>query len=263
MLSIFINKFNLHHCKNLLKCYIIITNTLEVYMSKQKNPNERQHTLLELIAKEQVKKEQPQELPQETSPSDQWIMLPLIPHKAITFITGPDDTDKTRLAIDLAYSVSSGIRFVYFPITRAGNVLYITSEPSSVFQQRVNAMNRVYYGIENFYWMSKQDLSIEKDIEQIRPVLVVIDKIKTNNMYKLLQGCINKYQCGIMVVNNEDSYFLEHSDVVISYSDLLDDKVAINIEKTKIESDYLKFKKINMPLHLFYKNSFHDINHCY
>jgi hypothetical protein len=82
-------------------------------------------------------------------------------------------------------------------------------------------------------------------------------------MYKLLQSWINKYECGIMVVNNEDSYFLEHSDVVISYSDLSDNEVAINIERTKLESDYLKKKNINMPLCLSYKNSFHDINHCY
>jgi hypothetical protein len=228
-----------------------------------KKPNKRQQTLLELIAQEQAKKGQPQELPQETPLSEQWIMLQLIPHKAVTFITGPDSTDKTRLAIDLAYSVSTGIRFVYFPITRPGNVLYITSEPSSVFQQRVNAMNRIYYGVENFYWISKQDLSIEKDIEQTNPVLVVIDKIKTNSMYRLLQSWINKYECGVMVVSNEDSYFIDQADVVISYSELSDNKVAINIEKTKFESDYLKTKKISIPLYLSYKNSFHDINHCY
>jgi hypothetical protein len=232
-------------------------------MPNQKKPNKRQQALLDLIAKEQAKKEQPQELPQEIQLSEQWIILSLIPHKAVTFITGPDNTDKTRFAIDLAYSVSSGIRFVYFPITRPGNVLYITSESSSVFQQRVDAMNRVYYGVENFYWVSTQNLSIEKDIEQIKPVLIVVDKIKTNNMYKLLQSWINKYECGIMVVNNEDSYFIEQSDVVITYSDLSDNKVAINIEKTKFESDYLKRKNISMPLYLSYKNSFHGINHCY
>jgi len=232
-------------------------------MPDQKKPNKRQQTLLDLIAKEQAKREQTQEQPQETPLSEQWIMLPFIPHKAITLLTGPKDTDKTNLAIDLAYSVSGGLRFVYFPITRPGNVLYITSEPSSVFQQRVKAMNRVYYGVENFYWMSRQDLSIETDIEQIRPVLLVIDKIKTDNTHKLLQSWINKYECGIMVVSNEDGYFIEHSDVVISYSNLLDNKVAINIERTKFEREYLETKKISMPLCLSYQNSFHEINHCY
>jgi len=239
------------------------SNTLEVYMPRQEKPNKRQQALLELMAKEQAKKEHLQELPQETPLSEQWIVLPLIPYKAVTFITGPDGTDKTRFAIDLVYSVSTGIRFVYFPITRPGNVLYITSEPSTMFQQRVDAMNRVYYVVDNFYWISKRDLSIEKYIEQIKPVLVVIDKIRTDNMYKLLQSWINKYECGIMVVNNEDSYFIEYSDVVVSYSDLSDNKVVINIVKTKFESSYLKFKKISMPLYLSYNNSFHDINHCY
>jgi len=66
-----------------------------------------------------------------------------------------------------------------------------------------------------------------------------------------------------MVVNNKDSYFIEYSDFVINYADLPCNKVVINIKKTKLESNYLKFKKINTPLYLSYKNSFHDINHCY
>jgi len=52
-------------------------------------------------------------------------------------------------------------------------------------------MNRIYYGVGNFYWISRRD-SIEKYIEKIKPVLVVIDKIKFDNMYKLLQSWINK-----------------------------------------------------------------------
>jgi len=79
-------------------------------------------------------------------------------------------------------------------------------------------------------------------------MLVVIDKIKTDNMYRLLLNWIAKYECSVMLVNNEDRYFIEHSDVVISYSDLKD-KVAINIERTKFETTYLKIKKINMPLY--------------
>jgi len=236
---------------------------MEVCMPKQKKLTARQQALLELIAKEKAKKEQPQEQIQETPLSDIWVMLPLIPHKAITLLTGPSDTDKTNLAIDLAYSVSGGLRFVYFPILRPGNVLYITSESVNMFQRRVNAMNKVYYGIENFYWKSKQDLSIENDIDKLRPVLVVIDKIQTINSYRLLQNWINKYECGIMIVDNEDSTIANIADVVLSYRDLGENKVELNIEKTKFDLEYLKFKKIKIPLYLSYKRSFHDINHCY
>ena len=66
-------------------------------MAKQKKLTTRQQALLELIAKDQTKKEQSQktllETPQEIPLSDQWIMLPLIPHKAVTFITGPENTE--------------------------------------------------------------------------------------------------------------------------------------------------------------------------
>jgi len=237
-------------------------------MAKQKKLTARQQALLELIAQDKTKKEQQEQTqsqtqPQETPLSDIWIMLPLIPYKAVTLLTGPRNTDKTNLAIDLAYSVSSGLRFVYFPILKPGNVLYITSESANLFQQRVKAMNEVYYGIETFYWKSKQDLSIEKDIERIKPVLVVLDKIQISNTYRLLQNWINKYNCGLMIVSEQESILTEYADVVLSYRDLGESKVELNIEETKFDLEYLKFKKIKMSLYLSYKHNFHDINHCY
>jgi len=133
---------------------------------------------------------------------DPWILEPLIPFQSVTILDGLGGSGKSWFAVDMCYAISLGMPFLgIFPTKRQGPVMYLTAEEvPEVFVKRLDAVRKYYPANQNFIWTSMlhEEIDVnpslcvayanslipspmfdalEKRIEEVEPVLVVLDSL--------------------------------------------------------------------------------------
>ena len=133
---------------------------------------------------------------------DPWILEPLIPFQSVTILDGLGGSGKSWFAVDMCYAIGLGMSFLgIFPVKRQGPVMYLTAEEvPEVFVKRLDAVRKYYPANKNFIWTSMlhEEIDVnpslcvaygngmipspmfdalEKRIEEVQPVLVVLDSL--------------------------------------------------------------------------------------
>ena len=118
----------------------------------------------------------------------EWIIDKLIPSNSVCVLTGKRGTLKTFIALNMAYSIATGTKFLNNFSTRSGGVLYLDKENGvHIMKKRTamlkNAMNLDIKDIKvGFICFSQlkidrlgDTLALEKVIEQYKPNVLFID----------------------------------------------------------------------------------------
>ena len=191
--------------------------------------------------------------PKVSRKKDDWILEPLVPHKAIVVLDGLGGAGKSWFAIDLAFAISHGVDFLgRYPVRKPGVVFYLTAEETPErFVDRLDQLTQSYGTNDNFYWVStleegfpfgssifqkdgwrisKTEMAsaIELYIEEYNPTLIVIDSLinfyglnennsdEAKRFYDLLTNWIKTYQCSFLLLHHQtkDSLRLQDYDGV-------------------------------------------------
>lgn len=253
-----------------------------------------------------------------TRGTNKWILEPLIPKKGITILDGLGGTGKSWLALDLSYSVGLGIPFLgLFPASNPGKILYLTAEEDEeTFAERLDMVQKHYpENKENFIWLSLLEEGVditsylctkkrwdrvvtetaqilEKLIEKIKPVLVVIDPLisffglNENDSedamfyYDVLRYMIRKYHTNFLILHHQNKEGMRtQADDVISFrgSGVLREqarsriiykniKISENVFAKKIileKSNRYSTLKASLPIYLKFENGVHKYDKAF
>ena len=143
-------------------------------------------------------------------------------------IYGKAGSYKSWVALDLAFSVSSGTRWLDYYPTRPGKVMLLQTEmPEQLYLERVDTYYRNWpsdgEGLKNFHLYdslginlsdTKTQDDIEKNLDEIQPDLFILDNL-VNAMYesdsnevevkrimRKIQYWRHRYQCAFVVVHH-------------------------------------------------------------
>jgi hypothetical protein len=118
----------------------------------------------------------------------QWLVQNVWPEESIGFVIGPPKVFKSFLALELAYSLSTGAKFIEtFAVPEPRRVLLIQQESSrGAFQVRLQHAADRLGGTDNLYIISNRGISLEdpedlekfiNEIKVLKPALVILDPL--------------------------------------------------------------------------------------
>jgi len=249
--------------------------------------------------------------------NSKWILEPLIPKKGVTILDGLGGSGKSWLAMNLSYSISLCEPFVgMFPVANPGKVLYLTAEEDEeTFAERLDMIQRHYKENKNFIWLSlleegvditsylctKKRMDrvvtetaqiIEKLIEKIKPILVVVDPLVSffglnendseDSMffYDVLRYMIRKYNANFLVLHHQNKEGMRaQADDTVSFrgSGVLREqarsriiykniKISENVFAKKIileKSNRHSNLKASLPIYLKFENGVHKYDKAF
>lgn len=169
------------------------------------------------------------ELPNYVEEEKEWIIEKLIPTKSVCVLTGKRGTMKTFIALNMAYSISSGSDFLNKYSTRKGGVIYLDKENGIGIMKDRTSMVKKGMELENqklnigFICFSQLKIdrlgdiiSIEKVIEKYKPLLLIVDTYRrgisfdendAGEVSKLfvdtLRPLVEKYDFSILLIHHD------------------------------------------------------------
>lgn len=101
-----------------------------------------------------------------------WLVENIWAEASCGFIAGQPKSYKSWCALDLAFSVATGVEFLnYFPVVNPGPVLYIQEEdPAAVLKTRVNKIwpgkmsDRIEKTKDGVIWVPRQEVTADPDV---------------------------------------------------------------------------------------------------
>lgn len=148
-----------------------------------------------------------------------WLIPGLLPAVGITLLAGAPGVGKSTLAYDAAACILFGEDFLGETPTKPGKVLFVASDELPTYVQD-KFVNRGIFGSNNWQilldWNISQISELEKQIEDFRPDLVIIDSFasihkddafdenssKADKGVRQLEALVNKYSTAGVIIHH-------------------------------------------------------------